>query len=60
MSQVFHQKLKIKTTKVSKKDFLLVDMDMPNLTKNNLGSLATRKVFIRLVIDCLSFEKGNS
>jgi hypothetical protein len=31
MSQVFHQKLKIKTTKVSKEDFLLVDMGLvPN------------------------------
>jgi hypothetical protein len=26
MSQVFHQKLKIKTTKVSKEDFLFVNM----------------------------------
>ncbi len=35
-SQVFHQKLKIKTTKVSKEDFLLVDMaKAPTLTKNN-------------------------
>ncbi len=30
MSQVFHQKLQIKTTKVSKVDFLLVDMGIDN------------------------------
>jgi hypothetical protein len=33
----FHQKLKIRATKVSKEDFYLVDIDpVPNLIQNNL------------------------